>query len=164
MSSNEEVLAAQIQQLQEQVRRLEEFAIDATANQVEADPDGDTQASSTSSADDWLYTRLEDWVREVFIYVASRQIGSTWRWCSQWWNHVEAIGRLTVLWHGWEAARVKPEALPGWWMMFDHHTRNLFDPTCTFADCTQDECAVQKPLRYVDPPQGWSDPVQPGDD
>jgi hypothetical protein len=43
------------------------------------------------------------------------------RRCAQWWDHGEAIARLTVLWNGWQSAWWKPAAKPGWWLDLDHH-------------------------------------------
>jgi len=32
-------------------------------------------------------------------------LGGRWLWCPHWWEHSEAVSRLTALWHAWEALR-----------------------------------------------------------
>ncbi len=42
-----------------------------------------------------MYTALEDWVTGYFLPMFRRTLGGEFRWCAQWWQHGEAISRLT---------------------------------------------------------------------
>lgn len=156
MNADVEVLQAQVRNLRQQLDRLQEWADSQIGEQVE--PEASQQDQDEPG--ELLYPSAAAWVEGWFAEVATRQLGSQWRWCAWWWNHAEAVGRLTLLWQGWEAARISPEALPGWWTMFDHHVTRLFDSTCTFASCNEHECNALKPLRTVPKPP---EPA-PGDD
>ena len=55
-----------------------------------------------------MYTAVEDWVTDYFLPMFRRTLGGEYRWCAQWWQHGEAISRLTALWHAWEVLRLQP--------------------------------------------------------
>jgi hypothetical protein len=61
------------------------------------------------------------------------------RWCPQWWDHAEAIARLTLLWNTWEGARWEPAAKPGWWLDLDHHLPILTGLDGPFRNCRHPE-------------------------
>jgi hypothetical protein len=54
------------------------------------------------------YLAIEDWVSGYFLPMFRRTLGGEFRWCHQWWQHGEAISRLTALWHSWEVLRLQP--------------------------------------------------------
>jgi hypothetical protein len=63
---------------------------------------------SGSPAPSPRYDTLDDWVREYFAPTFGRPIGGDIRWCEQWREHAEAIGRLEALWRSWEVLRLDP--------------------------------------------------------
>lgn len=82
---------------------------------------------------------LYEWVEEVFCwhFVRDHQ-GTTWFWCPRWWEHVEAVSRLTALWHAWEAMhRTTPggAGLAGWYHELDHQLPILMGPHGPFRSC-----------------------------
>jgi Domain of unknown function (DUF4913) len=112
-----------------------------------------------------LYDSLEAWVHGYFTPMfLHRPAGNTrLRWCPRWWDHAEAIARLTVLWNGWEAARWDPAAKPGWWLDLDHHLLILLGLDGPFRTCRQAEGAragKHEPPELPDvvaAPSGWWD-------
>ena len=50
-----------------------------------------------------VYGSVQEWVTSHFLPMFRRPLGGEFRWCAQWWQHAEAITRLTALWHSWEA-------------------------------------------------------------
>ena len=69
-----------------------------------AAPDG----AGGAEAPEPVYTAVEDWVIDYFLPMFRRTLGGEYRWCGQWWQHGEAISRLTSLWHAWEVLRLQP--------------------------------------------------------
>jgi Domain of unknown function (DUF4913) len=102
---------------------------------------------------------LEDWVATVFCPTFVRRSTPTFRWCSQWWRHSEAISRLEALWRTWEALRLDPLFGMATWYRdhLDHQLAALTAAAGPFADCD--------PLRHFPPeserlphtpaPAGW---------
>lgn len=88
-----------------------------------------------------LYPGLEAWVAGYFapMFLHRAPGNPRVRWCHRWWEHAEAIARLTVLWHGWEGARWEPAAKPGWWLDLDHHLPILLGLDGPFRNCRQAE-------------------------
>lgn len=50
------------------------------------------------------YGSLTEWVEDYFVQAFGWQVGKSVRWCASWWDHPEAIIRLSVLWQLWEVA------------------------------------------------------------
>jgi hypothetical protein len=63
---------------------------------------------SKATAPEPAYYAVEDWVTSYFLPMFRRTLGGEYRWCAQWWQHGEAISRLTALWHAWEVLRLQP--------------------------------------------------------
>ena len=56
-------------------------------------------------------------------------------WCSKWWEHPEAVARLSALHTGYIQA-VADYQLSQWWIhQWDAHARVLFSPTGPFEAC-----------------------------
>lgn len=56
-------------------------------------------------------------------------------WCSKWWEHPEAVARLSALHTGYIQA-VADDQLSQWWIhQWDAHARVLFGPTGPFEAC-----------------------------
>ncbi|WP_327009701.1 DUF4913 domain-containing protein [Dactylosporangium sp. NBC_01737] len=112
-----------------------------------------------------LYPSLEAWVIGYFTPMFLHRIPGNprLRWCAEWWDHAEAIARLTLLWTGWEAARWQPEAKAGWWLDFDHHLQILLAIDGPFRNCRQPEgsrAGKHEPLAVPDvssAPTDWWD-------
>ena len=96
----------------------------------------------------YRYTRLPDWVDEVFARLGAAHRA---KWCTNWEAHPEARVRLEVLWHTWEAAMAAaPDTDPNWaavdeWLRvrLDHHPGAMLDVDGPFAGCI--------PARGADP-------------
>ena len=75
-----------------------------------------------------VYDSVEAWVTGQFLPMYRRPLGGEYRWCRQWWQHAEAITRLTALWHSWEALRLEPGTGMAIWLR-DHLDHQL--PFCS---------------------------------
>jgi len=106
-----------------------------------------------------LYGSVEAWVRGQFLPMFRRPLGGEYRWCRQWWQHAEAITRLTALWHSWEALRLEPGTGMATWLRdhLDHHLIVLLGRGGPFAQCSEDEHIEPREARAQDAPAGWWD-------
>ncbi|MGB8021938.1 MAG: DUF4913 domain-containing protein [Candidatus Nanopelagicales bacterium] len=123
--------------------RLETLAVVAAVGQP-GEP-------SMPAASGYQYTELDAWVDDVFARLAARhQV----RWCSHWEEHFEAVARLRLLWHTWEASHTEPadyRARDEWArVVFDHHAPWLLNREGPFAGCTPDRCATAPRLPQRD--------------
>jgi hypothetical protein len=101
---------------------------------------------------------VETWVDQVYALTYIRKITATQRWCVRWWEHAEAIVRLTCLWRTWEAARAADNdtAVADWHRLyFDAINPVLLAPDGPFASCTTDRHADQTPLPLTPAPDGY---------
>ena len=71
-----------------------------------------------------------------FVPMFRRPLGGEFRWCAQWYEHAEAITRLTALWHAWEALRLQPGTGMATWLRdhLDHQLPVLLGRTGPFRD------------------------------
>ncbi|MBG0741145.1 DUF4913 domain-containing protein [Paeniglutamicibacter antarcticus] len=66
------------------------------------------------------------------------------------------MSRLEALWRSWEAARLEPTAMSGWWRDdVDHHMSILMSTEGTFA-ASEDKNTPGEPLPYTPPPPSAS--------
>lgn len=81
------------------------------------------------------------------------------RWCPQWWDHAEAVGRLDALWMAWEQMRLgEGSEMAAWWTQFaDPLMAALFDPEGVFKYCSvaDGHRPSMKVLPTVPAPTGW---------
>ncbi len=86
-----------------------------------------------------VYTSVEDWVTDHFLPMFRRTLGGEYRWCSQWWQHDEAVSRLTSLWHAWEVLRLRPGTGIGAWYRdhLDHQLPILMGARGPFYQCSE---------------------------
>lgn len=81
------------------------------------------------------------------------------RWCPQWWDHAEAVGRLEALWMAWEQARLGAGAeMAAWWTTCaDPMMAALFDPEGVFKYCSvlDGHKTSMKVLPTVPASTGW---------
>jgi len=106
-----------------------------------------------------VYTTVEDWVIGYFRPMFRRTLGGEYRWCAQWWQHGEAISRLSSLWHAWEVLRLQPGTGIGTWYRdhLDHQLPILLGRSGPFAQCSLDEHIEPRPATAEPPPPGWWD-------
>jgi Domain of unknown function (DUF4913) len=80
-----------------------------------------------------VYYALEDWLTGYFLPMFRRTLGGEYRWCHQWWQHGEAISRLTALWHAWEVLRLQTGTGIATWYRdhLDHQLPILMGPLDT---------------------------------
>lgn len=80
-------------------------------------------------------------------------------WCPEWWEHPEAVYRLTQTWHAWESASRHTGALASWMRdVADYHLPIVLHPQGPFFGCTMDHHEAQPPQRerlsFLYPPPG----------
>lgn len=103
---------------------------------------------------------VQTWVEHVYAVTYIRRINQTQRWCPCWWDHAEAIVRLTALWQTWEAARIstEPSGMADWIRVYlDVLNPVLLSPDGPFASCAIDRHHEQTPMPLADPPAGHWD-------
>jgi uncharacterized protein DUF4913 len=106
-----------------------------------------------------LYGGVEHWVTGFFLPIFKRPLGGEYRWCQEWWQHAEAITRLTALWHSWEALRLQPGTGMASWLRdhLDHHLPVLMGRSGPFAQCNEDEHIELREAKVGHAPPGWWD-------
>jgi hypothetical protein len=104
-----------------------------------------------------VYGSVQEWVTSHFLPMFRRPLGGEFRWCAQWWQHAEAITRLTALWHSWEAMRLQPGTGMAIWLRdhLDHQLPVLLGRTGPFSMCSEDEHIDPRQARTQQPPDGW---------
>ncbi len=100
-----------------------------------------------------VFSCVEDWVAEYFLPMFRRPLGGMYRWCPQWWAHLEAVSRLTALWRSWEAMRLEPATGIGDWYgaHLDHHLPILLGPDGPFCQCSKDGGHLELAIFPADP-------------
>jgi hypothetical protein len=104
-----------------------------------------------------VYDSVEAWVTGQFLPMFRRPLGGEYRWCRQWWQHAEAITRLTALWHSWEALRLEPGTGMAIWLRdhLDHQLSVLLGRGGPFAQCSEDEHIQLREAMTENAPPGW---------
>jgi hypothetical protein len=83
---------------------------------------------------DRFFESVQEWFDAWFAVVWTRRVTDLY-WCDQWQEHPEVYLQMIELWTLWEAARLRPGGLLGWW---EQAHRTLAYVTCgdgPFADC-----------------------------
>lgn len=80
-------------------------------------------------------------------------------WCPEWWEHPDAVFRLTQTWHAWEAASRDTGALARWQLdVADPNMAIILSPQGPFFGCTMDHHEAETPgrerLTLLPPPAG----------
>lgn len=123
-------LAARLRELEALVEEL------VTGRPPTADATGGGGAEP--AADGPVHTSLAAFVTDYLQPLFTRPtLGGRWLWCPGWWEHGEAVNRLTALWHSWEALRGQGGAALGIWYRdhLDHQLPILMGADGPFRDC-----------------------------
>lgn len=102
-----------------------------------------------------LYARVSHKEQEI---EAGKQ---RFAWCPQWWRHVEAVTRISALWHAWEKSRLEDGAAMSTWLLdhADRHMDRLLSPDGPFAYCTAKDGHVSSAVPFLvdEYPDGLAD-------
>lgn len=102
------------------------------------------------------------WV-EMFVHdVESVSDESTGRhWCSEWWQHPEAVARLKALYEAYKQAD-EENTMSAWWIQhWDPQARTLLSGTGPFKDCQRQHAFLDRAQDYTPrlvtlaPPGDW---------
>jgi len=101
-----------------------------------------------------VYVFVQHFLVKVYARPVRAQL--SWRWCSQWWNHPEAVSRLEALWKAFEILRRDPgTGAATWWRDYaDPTMAALSDAAGTFAKCSDTTHAIPPDLP-MDDPAAW---------
>lgn len=122
-------------------------------------PGDDTTDAPGSRDPEPVYTALEDWLHGYFLPMFRRTLGGEYRWCHQWWQHAEAISRLTALWHAWEVLRHQPGTGIATWYRdhLDHQLPILMGSRGPFYQCSEDSHREPHQAEATPAPDDWWD-------
>lgn len=131
---------------------------------ADADPAENSETPETDGPEP-VYTALEDWLQGYFLPMFRRTLGGEYRWCHQWWQHAEAISRLTALWHAWEVFRLQPGTGIATWYRdhLDHQLPILLGNRGPFYQCSETTHREPHQAEAVPAPAEWWD-TDLGDD
>lgn len=135
-----------IEDVQEVAQQLRYLADRAPDDEAEEDPP------------QLHFPTLDRFVEDYLVQIYRRDLEEkNLRWCSEWWQHGEAIARLEALWRSWELLRLDPgEGGSNWWLGHcDPHMAKLLSENGTFRHCRTGHAANRsKPLPATPPPGG----------
>jgi Domain of unknown function (DUF4913) len=120
---------------------------------------GGVPGNAAPGAPEPVYTAVEDWVTGYFLPMFRRTLGGEYRWCAQWWQHGEAISRLTSLWHAWEVLRHQPGTGIATWYRdhLDHQLPILMGARGPFYQCAESAHREPREAIAVPAPGDWWD-------
>lgn len=101
---------------------------------------------------------LVDWVERLASLLESVDKSQNLFWCSQWWNHPEAVDRLKALYEHWLDTQASG-GMSSWWVdHFDRHAVILFSKRGPFGECGTKHVGkgVRRVLATEQPPANWS--------
>jgi len=151
-----EEIAARVARLETTVDALDAVATKAAFPASPAD-------SQPVEAGEPVFPDLPSFVEQYIVPTFARPLGGEFRWCTHWWDHIEAVLRLEALWRSWESLRLDPQTGMGVWLRdyADHQIPRIMAPTGPFARCQPDRHdrphEPDRPLPVVRPPAGWPD-------
>lgn len=101
---------------------------------------------------------LIDWVEGLAAVLESVDRAQNQYWCSQWWNHPEAVDRFKGMYDQWLEAQAHG-GMSSWWVdHFDRHALVLFAKRGPFGECgstSHVEKSARRTLATEQPPAGW---------
>lgn len=115
--------------------------------------------ADATTAREPVYPAVEDWVTKYFLPMFRRTLGGEYRWCGQWWQHGEAISRLTALWHAWEVLRLQPgTGIATWYRDYlDQQLPVLMGARGPFYQCSETVHREPHEAAATPAPGGWWD-------
>jgi len=118
-----------------------------------------TSDGAAKEAPEPVYAALEDWLTDYFLPMFRRTLGGEYRWCAQWWQHGEAISRLTCLWHAWEVLRLQPgTGISAWYRdHLDHQLPILLGARGPFCQCSETAHREPRAAAAIPAPDHWWD-------
>jgi hypothetical protein len=121
--------------------------------------DGGGAQTAPAAVPQPVYTAVEDWLDGYFLPMFRRTLGGEYRWCGQWWQHGEAISRLTSLWHAWEVLRLQPGTGIAVWYRdhLDHQLPILMGARGPFYQCSETTHREPHQAAAVPAPGDWWD-------
>jgi Domain of unknown function (DUF4913) len=133
-------------------------ALPGDAPARDGSPHGQAAAPGTAVPEP-VYYALEDWLTGYFLPIFRRTLGGEYRWCHQWWQHGEAISRLTSLWHAWEVLRLQPGTGIATWYRdhLDHQLPILMGPRGPFYQCSETTHREPHQADATPAPEDWWD-------
>jgi hypothetical protein len=137
------------------------------AHDIAADKSPDQGSKAPGAvAPEPVYTTVEDWVTGYFRPMFRRTLGGEFRWCAQWWQHGEAISRLSSLWHTWEVLRLQPGTGIGTWYRdhLDHQLPILMGARGPFYQCSETAHREPHEAAALPAPDDWWDITDDHDD
>ncbi|WP_280301127.1 DUF4913 domain-containing protein [Nocardia neocaledoniensis] len=136
----------------------------AAPAQPEPEPEAAPAAEPEEEPRKLRFERLDLFVEQYVANMYRREVSrrgteAKIRWCPQWWDHGEAVGRLDALWTAFEQMRLgEGSEMAAWWTQFaDPLMAALFDIEGVFKYCsvTEGHNTTMKRLPTVPAPQGW---------
>lgn len=131
---------------------LAKTAADSLSEQLEADPQlqaaltaraertvKDTLAKLAAAEDLPPFAHVGEWVFDYLRKVYWRDLIAAdpkHRWCPWWWEHPEAVERLTPLYRRWLEVRGSAADMLAWWLAADHQMTYLLALSGPFSKCT----------------------------
>lgn len=119
---------------------------------VPPDPDAELFATDEIQGEEFnfQFRSVEAFVNDYLAQIARRRLNrATAVWCPNWWEHPEALIRLTALWRAFEILTQDPGlGMSTWWLHHaDPHLRALMDPDQgPFAVCDPRDGHSSRPL------------------
>lgn len=101
-----------------------------------------------------VYAFVDEYLAHVYATEIREQIGHV-KWCARWWEHTEAMARLTALWQAFEVLRLEPGTGMSVWFR-DHADpcmSALMNAQGTFGACPAGH--QLKPALPVEPAPTW---------
>ncbi|MHA7287677.1 DUF4913 domain-containing protein [Arthrobacter sp. MDT3-44] len=110
--------------------------------------------------EDFAFTpeELVDWVEGLVAMLESVDRSQNQYWCSQWWNHPEAVDRFRGLYEQWLEAQANG-GMSSWWIdHFDRHATVLFARRGPFGECgtSHTKKTARRILATEQPPTAWA--------
>lgn len=130
----------------------------------EPEPEAEEEAKPEEEPRKLHHARLDLFVEKYIAHTYRREVSRQGtegkiRWCPQWWDHAEAVGRLDALWMAWEQMRLgEGSEMAAWWTQFaDPMMAALLDPEGVFKYCSVSDGhrPSMKILPTVPAPAGW---------
>ncbi len=139
--------AAELEMLAEAIDAVETTfrALPAAAATPAATAQPDTEDPGATAATTFDFTVLYTWVHIHVATITERKVskgssesGTAVRWCTQWYEHNDAITRLEALRRAWEEHVVQPGAAMSSWYLhhFDPHISLLTSAGGPFFQCS----------------------------